>query len=82
VKESVEEKAARLLTEGRLQLVDVSGYPPVVTYAEAICTGDSGDYELTFAQEAWRCSCPSTYECSHIKAARLVTGTVEILDAV
>lgn len=72
-RETVDEKARRLLTEGRL-IVRLAGGPNGLIVAE--CRGDSGDvYQLGWdpAKSEWRCTCPEVRGgCSHLKALQLV----------
>jgi hypothetical protein len=67
VRESIEAKAPRYLSEGRLLIerVDESGIA-------ALCAG-SNVYELRLEDGEWSCSCPATLLCSHLLALQLVT---------
>jgi hypothetical protein len=73
--ESADEKARRLLIEGRLTVKSAGLYvnPPIV----AICRGDTGEiYALGYDAEKaeWRCTCEARGDrCSHLIALRLVT---------
>jgi uncharacterized Zn finger protein len=80
VRESVEQKAARYLAEGRvlLERVDEAG-------VRALVAGDSATHEVvatwgmytspTFGEDGWSCSCPASISrCSHVVACELVTG--------
>ncbi len=67
-RESTDEKAARLLTSGKLKIDHVG------EYILATCFGDSGvEYALGWDGERWRCSCPARTDCSHLRALWLVT---------
>lgn len=59
--ESVQDKAARFLNEGRLD-------PYVATEAFAV-QGDSDTYMVVVGPDVWFCSCPATVKCSHVLAA-------------
>ena len=68
-RETIHEKAARYLAEGRLTVkhVDASG-------VRSSCRGESV-YTVTWtAADGWRCNCPARKRaCAHVTAARLVT---------
>lgn len=69
--ETSDQKARRLLSEGRLTVLVVN--PDAVV---ARCKGDSGEeYMLGWDKKHlnWVCSCPATRRCSHLKALWLVT---------
>lgn len=72
-RETVDEKARRLLIEGRL-IVRTVGGPNGLIVAE--CRGDSGDvYSLGWdpVKSEWRCTCPEQRGgCSHLKSLQLV----------
>ena len=69
-RESVQEKALRLLTQGRLRVTKVDG-----DLVQAECRGDSGKvYELGHDNGHWNCSCPARTACSHLTALWLVTA--------
>jgi uncharacterized Zn finger protein len=74
-RETVDEKARRLLVEGRLIVREV-GRPSRQQRIVAECRGDSGDmYRLGYDPEKkeWRCTCPEQRGgCSHLKALQLV----------
>lgn len=63
-REDVEEKARRLLAEGRL-IYDAED-------EEAIRLGDTGLWLLTHEAGRWRCSCPAVGRCSHLAALLLL----------
>lgn len=73
--ETADEKAHRLLHEGRL-IVRTVGDPTHPGRVVAECRGDSGmmyllGYDAKKAE--WRCTCPNmTGNCSHLKALKLV----------
>jgi hypothetical protein len=66
---SVEQKAARLLVEGRVTVLQADR-----GRGKAVVTGDHGQYELTFSGGYIECPCPSwVRRCSHAEAvARVV----------
>lgn len=73
-RETVDEKARRLLIEGRLIVREV-GRPSKKQRIVAECRGDSGEmYALGYApkDDEWRCTCPARSDCSHLKALQLV----------
>ncbi|MBA3565235.1 MAG: hypothetical protein H0W31_00080 [Actinobacteria bacterium] len=66
------EKAKRLLTSGRLRVLQVEGNLIV-----AECRGDSGEvYQLGYQPdfERWGCTCPARTACSHMQALWSVTA--------
>lgn len=63
----VDQKAGRLLAEGRVRLERVAGDLVVATVE-----GDTGTYAVECAQASWRCNCPARSECSHLLAVQLV----------
>ena len=70
-RESVADKAVRLLKERRLTIerVDVDG-----GWVVAHCRGDTGDYALGWDPKvkAWRCTCANVKgDCSHISALKM-----------
>jgi uncharacterized Zn finger protein len=75
-RESADDKARRLLTEGRL-IVRMVGNPGKSGWIVAECRGDSGDiYTLGYDPKGdgeWRCQCPNMNgTCSHLAALKLV----------
>lgn len=69
--ENARDKGKRMLTEGRLNVLQVK---PTRIVAE--CRGDSGEiYRLGWAREhkGWFCPCPAKGVCSHLRALQLVT---------
>jgi uncharacterized Zn finger protein len=72
-KENVEQKARRLLAEGRLLIERVYRDNGLIV---ATCRGDSGAvYDLGYdpAKGEWRCTCQAKGRCSHVAALQLVT---------
>lgn len=69
-RETVPDKAARYLAEGRLTVTWVRG-----DYVVATCEGDSGKYRLGHQPgRGWHCDCPVRNDrCSHLIALELVT---------
>jgi hypothetical protein len=74
-RESIAEKAARLLLGGKLTIVSVVGQS-----IEARCEGDHGVYRLGHGPRGWWCSCPRRElggrgrACSHLAALAKVAG--------
>ena len=70
--ETVEAKARRYLTEGRLAVTYLVG-----DHVAAVVQGDHGSYDLGHDPRRpgqWWCSCPvRTDRCSHLAALMLVT---------
>jgi len=69
-RESVPEKAARYLREGRLVVTAVSG-----DYVAALARGDGAIHQLGHEPgRGWWCSCPVRSDrCAHLAALRSVT---------
>jgi len=69
-RETVEQKAARYLTEGRLTVTYVLG-----EHVAAVCMGQSGAYDLGYSPgRGWFCSCPvRADDCCHLRALWLIT---------
>jgi hypothetical protein len=66
--ESVEQKAQRYLTSGRLNVRLAT--PQRI---EAFCRGDSGHcYRLGHENDVWWCSCPARQLCAHLVALKRV----------
>ena len=70
-RESIAEKAARYLAEGRLIVTRVDG-----DLVAAACRGDGEVYRLGHDPgRGWHCSCPARGDrCCHLAALRLVTA--------
>lgn len=70
-RETVEQKARRYLTEGRLWVRAADA-----ERIRAVCRGDGEYYTLGFEpSQAWTCNCPATNDrCCHLTALRLVTA--------
>jgi hypothetical protein len=69
MRESVPQKAARLLTEGRVHV----RHRDEVRIA-ALVDGDTGRWVVVCDPEGrWACSCPAFRACSHAEAVRRVT---------
>ncbi len=71
-RENASKKAERLLTSGRLRVLQVEGNLIV-----AECRGDSGEvYQLGYQPdfERWGCTCPARTACSHLQALWSVTA--------
>jgi hypothetical protein len=74
VAESIEEKAERLLVDGRIRLVRVEPNSGLVV---AKAEGDTGTWDLGYDPKGreWRCNCPARVRpCSHLLAVQLVAG--------
>lgn len=69
--ESVEQKARRLLAEGRLTVTAIRADGTVV----AECRGTDRIHRLGFdgKRQEWRCTCEARGRCSHLAALQLVT---------
>jgi hypothetical protein len=71
VAETIEEKAERLLLDGRVVVRRAEPGGVVVARAE----GDSGVWDLGWDPNAreWRCNCPARVRpCSHLMALQLI----------
>lgn len=70
---SREEKAARLLTTGRVLLLDVGPWRVLAQVA-----GDTDAYRVSYEAGSWSCSCPGGRfgSCSHLAAVRLVADPI------
>lgn len=70
-RETVREKAGRLLLEGRVLIVSV-GASGVVAHVR----GESGLYVTSWAAGLWSCSCPhiGRSDCSHVLAVKRITA--------
>ena len=71
-RETVQEKAGRLLGEGRLTIERMDHESGLIV---ATCKGDSGAYHLGYdpARRQFRCTCPEMKgKCSHLAALKLV----------
>lgn len=71
-RESVAEKAVRLLADGCV-LVERAVDGEVL----ALVAGDTGVYEVEVAGGVAWCSCRATRRCAHLVALELVTGPVD-----
>ena len=68
-RENVEVKARRYLTEGRVNVVDVTGQ--TVT---AAVRGAGAVYRTTHHhRRGWHCTCPARSRCAHVAALELIT---------
>lgn len=77
-RETANEKAARLLVTGRVEVRHVSD-----DRIAANVQGDHGDYSTGLHAGGWYCTCQFPWpRCSHLKALKLVTvRTVEAVPA-
>jgi uncharacterized Zn finger protein len=67
VRETIPEKAERLLVAGAVHVQRADG-----TRIAATVQGDHGRYVVAFDGERWACSCRAWKCCSHVAAAELV----------
>jgi uncharacterized Zn finger protein len=68
MRESAHDKGRRLLTEGRLRILDINEES-----VAAHCMGDGAElYRVGFANGAWHCGCPAVGRCAHLVALQLV----------
>jgi len=76
-RETVEQKAHRLLVTGAVRAVDVAE-----TGALVVVAGDTGRYEVELSPGRSTCSCPATVaRCSHVIAAELIARLPDSEDA-
>jgi hypothetical protein len=68
VRETVPEKAARLLATGAVHVQRADGVRIAATVH-----GDHGRYVVVCDGERWACSCPAWKNCAHARAVELVT---------
>lgn len=70
--ESLEDKAAAIVAEGRLRVRTIRPDGLIVAHVQ----GRTGEYDLGFdpTKREWRCTCPvlRRQNCSHLAALRLV----------
>jgi uncharacterized Zn finger protein len=67
MRETIPEKAARLLTAGSVYVQRADG-----ARVAATVEGDHGRYVVVFDGERWTCSCDAWKNCSHVAAVELV----------
>ena len=67
MRETIPEKAARLLTAGAVHIQRADGVKIAATVQ-----GDHGRYVVVFDGERWACSCAAWKSCSHVAAVELV----------
>jgi uncharacterized Zn finger protein len=69
MRENVDAKGRRYLTEGRLRVAQIDSRT-----IEATCLGDGAElYVLGYRAGRWWCNCAARTKCSHITALQLVT---------
>lgn len=69
-RENAATKGRRLLTEGRLRVLQVDEDDGTFS---AEVRGDSARvYSVSFDVDGWGCTCPTRGLCSHIRACQLV----------
>jgi len=69
-RETVPEKAARLLSSGSVCVVEVDGSG----HGRARVAGDHDRYVVTIDEHGRRCTCPAWRTCSHSLAVELVVA--------
>ena len=69
-RETVSEKAARLLSSGSVRVVEVDGSG----HGRARVAGDHGRYLITIDEHGQRCTCPAWKPYSHALAVELVVA--------
>jgi hypothetical protein len=67
MRETIEQKALRLISERRLHVHRIAE-----RRVEAHCNGDTRSYTLTYDGRGWRCDCPARKRCAHLTALQLV----------
>ncbi len=67
-RETLAEKAARLLADGRVHVVYAARHQ-----VRALVEGSTGRYQVRYETGAWSCSCDNPRRCSHWTAVDLVT---------
>ena len=69
MKESVEKKAVRYLSERRLTVTHVDDFQ-----VTASCRGVDGVYAIRWIPEflSWECSCQARGKCCHLEAVKMV----------
>jgi uncharacterized Zn finger protein len=67
VRETIPEKAERLLAAGAVHVQRADG-----SRVAATVQGDHGRYVVVFDGERWACSCAAWKACSHVAAVELV----------
>lgn len=67
--EKVTAKAGRLLTSGRVTVVEADA-----RQMHVVVDGDTGTYEVVRRRGGWSCSCPCWGRCSHLMASLLIAG--------
>lgn len=73
-RENAAAKARRLLTEGRVIVLEARG-----RWIRAYVRGDTGEhYEVIHDGGAWACPCDCRQVCSHVQAVQLVTSPVRL----
>lgn len=71
-RESVDAKAQRYLTEGRVRILHVNDGG-----AHALVRGAGHLYTVDARPGTWRCTCPARRRCAHIAALELVVAFSE-----
>jgi hypothetical protein len=70
-RETIQDKAARLLLAGRVRVVEV-----IPGRALVQVEGDTGRWTVVYRRGRWSCPCPAPpwRRCSHLAAAELIVG--------
>jgi hypothetical protein len=68
MRETIDNKASRLLREHRLRITAVDG-----DHVDAVVQGDHDRYRLGHRNGSWHCDCPARVECVHVIALQRVT---------
>jgi uncharacterized Zn finger protein len=72
VRENVDARGRRLLTEARLRVLEASEDGG---YVSATCRGSGAQWNVGFEDGRWRCDCPAAEfgrRCAHVVALQLV----------
>lgn len=70
-RETITEKAVRLLAAGKVTVVRVQG-----ATIDATVDGDHDQYDVRRRRGGWDCSCPAAIHrrrCAHLEAIQLIT---------
>lgn len=70
-RESITEKAVRLLAAGKVTITRVQG-----NTIDATVTGDNDTYTVRRRRGGWTCTCPAATHnrrCAHLHAAQLIS---------
>lgn len=73
MRENKQAKAARLLTERRVIVVEAHG-----RYVSGWVRGDTGTYQVVHEAGMWSCPCDCRQICSHVIALQMITETIKL----